>query len=96
MQLTFRPAAAIDVESAATWYERQQPNLGAQFLAEVERLEERVSENPYQFPVAFRRLRRALMRRFPFALYFQVQNDLALVVAVVDQRQKPSRWRIRI
>ena len=96
MRLEFRPAAALDLERSATWYERQKTGLGSQFLSEVDLLEGRVADNPYQFPIVFRGARRALMPRFPFALYFHVQDDLALVVAVVDQRQKPSRWRRRV
>jgi plasmid stabilization system protein ParE len=35
MDLLLRPAAAADVEEAFSWYERQRPGLGEQFLESV-------------------------------------------------------------
>ena len=95
MLLQLRPAAALDIEKAATWYEGQYAGLGSQFIAELERIEARIEESPYQFPVAYRNTRRALLSRVPYALYFQVRGDVALVVAVIDQRRNPTRWRRR-
>ena len=89
MLLQLRPAAALDIEKAATWYEGQYAGLGSRFIAELERIEARIVENPYQFPVAFRNTRRALLSRFPYAVYFQIRRDVALVLRLSTSEETP-------
>ena len=84
IQLEFRPAASRDLEKAAEWYESQFPGLGSEFLDEADRLKLRIAENPLQFPVLFRDTHRALLDRFPYAIYFRLNQDGALIVAVAE------------
>jgi plasmid stabilization system protein ParE len=95
-KLDFRPRAAADLEEAAIWYESQRTGLGFQFLDETENLALRIAETPRQFPIMYRDTRRALMKRFPFAIYFRLIGERALIVAVMDLRRKASRWRRRV
>ncbi len=92
-KLDVRPRAAADLEEAVIWYESQRTGLGLEFLEEAESLALRIAETPRQFPVVYRDARRALMRRFPFAIYFRLIGERALIVAVMDLRRKASRWR---
>lgn len=95
-KLDFRPRAAADLEEAAIWYESQRTGLGFEFLDEAESLATRIAETPRQFPFVYRDTRRALMSRFPFAIYFRLIDERALIVAVMDLRRKASRWRKRV
>ena len=88
--------AAWDLEEAANWYESRRPDLGIGFTDEARFLLLRIEENPRQFPIVYRDARRALMSRFPFAIYFRLVGNIALVIAVMDLRRKASRWRRRI
>lgn len=94
--LEIRPKASADLEEAAIWYESRRTGLGLEFLDEADSLKFRIAENPRQFPVVFRDARRALMNRFPFAIYFRLIDDRVLVVAVMDLRRRASRWRSRV
>jgi hypothetical protein len=77
--------AALDLERAAFWYESQRSDLGTEFTNAARSLFERIEENPLEFPVVYQDARRALMNRFPFAIYFRLVGDRGLVVAVMDQ-----------
>ena len=72
-----RPEAETDIEEAALWYEEQRQGLGQEFLDEVLGLCKTISENPAMYPVAHRRTRRALIRRFPFGVYFRIEDEHA-------------------
>ena len=80
----------VDIEEVATWYEKQRQGLGQEFLDEVLSLCERVSENPAMYPLVHRRTRRALIRRFPFGVYFRIENYLAKwrIDDCADSRQR--------
>lgn len=91
----FRPAAAADVEDAYRWYEAQQAGLGEEFLAAVRVVIESMMANPELFPVVHRETRRALLRRFPYGIYYRIVDDQIVIVARMHGRRDPRRWRSR-
>jgi plasmid stabilization system protein ParE len=55
----------------------------------------RISEQPALYPVVHRGTRRALTRRFPFAVYYLWQAEVIIVVAVMHGSRNPRRWKQR-
>ncbi|MBV9745665.1 MAG: type II toxin-antitoxin system RelE/ParE family toxin [Acidobacteriia bacterium] len=81
---------------AQNWYEREATGLGRRFRAAIDVLTERMSANPLQFPVVFKNVRRALLRRFPYSLFFVIDHDdTLLVIACFHASRDPSRWQSR-
>jgi len=75
--------------------------LGVRFLDEVEDVLRAAARRPSAFPrVAttkpHREVRRALLRRFPFAVVYFVSGGEIHVVAVPHSRQSPGYWLHRI
>ena len=95
LKVYLRPEAETDIEEAAIWYEEQRQGLGQEFLDDVLSLCETISENPAIYPVVHRRTRRALIRRFPFGVYFRIEDKQVIVVAVIHGSRHPRRWRQR-
>lgn len=62
-------------------------DLPLRFTAERKAALARVVRNPYQFPITHNLPRRALMKRFPYAIYFTVDADVVLILAVLHQRR---------
>lgn len=50
---------------------------------------------PEIFPVVHRQTRRALLRRFPYGLYYRIVDDQIVVVACMHGRRNPRRWQSR-
>jgi plasmid stabilization system protein ParE len=91
-----RRLAEADIEKAKAWYARDDHQLGLQFVQEVNRTVERISALPDQFPEVARGVRRALLHRFPYAIYFVRREALASVIAVLHQHQRPQGWKPRM
>jgi plasmid stabilization system protein ParE len=89
------PLAEADVREAAFWYESKREGLGAEFTLELDALYERITQNPRQFPVIEEETRRALRRRFPYAVYFVIGDDVPVIIAVLHQHRRPDAWRER-
>ena len=90
-----RPARA-ELIDAQDWYENEVPGLGWRFRAAVEAVIELVSTNPRQFSVVHKSIRRALLRRFPYALMFVIEADESLtVIACFHGSRDPAHWRKR-
>ncbi len=88
--------AQHDVADTVAWYEAQRPGLGGRFIEALDALFNRVAENPQQFPVIESEVRRALLRRFPYAIYFRVATNHIVVVAVLHVRRYPQGWQRRM
>ena len=97
MKLTvrLRDEAVRDLADAASWYELQRTGLGHEFLDDAQEVFDRVGEEPLAFPIVHRNARRAVMSRFPFCIYFIInQSDIA-VLAVIHGTRHPRRWKSR-
>jgi len=95
LKVHFRPEAETDVEEAAEWYEKQFKGLGDEFLDEVLYVCKLFSENPNMYPVVHRRTHRAVIHRFPFAVYYLVEKGTIVIVAVMHGSRHPKRWQKR-
>ena len=95
MQCIVRPAAAADIDEAFLWCQSQRPGLGHEFLAAADMLIDAIAEHPLRYPVVRRNTRRALLRRFPYAMYFRIYDDVVVVVACMHGRRNPRRWQVR-
>jgi plasmid stabilization system protein ParE len=90
-----RPEARDDIEQASTWYERQRPGLGDNFLEQVLDALDRIAENPETYPVVHRQTRRAVLRRFPFGVFYRVEDDAIVVIAIMHGSRDPRAWQRR-
>jgi plasmid stabilization system protein ParE len=94
-RLLVRPAAAADIEEAYRWYERQQEGLGDEFLTAVDATMNDILAHPRIYPVIYRDLRRALLRRFPYAIFYRLYGETAVAVACMHGRRDPTHWKGR-
>ena len=95
MQTVIRPAAAADIEDAFVWYEQQRPGLGSEFLGIVGDALAAIQRSPQLHPVLHRSIRRALLWRFPYGIYYRIYPDLIVVIACMHGRRNPRRWQAR-
>jgi plasmid stabilization system protein ParE len=94
-QIILRPEAQADIEQAALYYEEQRPRLGLRFISELERFFSRVIESPQQFPELEEGVRRGLLHRFPFGIYFIAEGERTIVLAVLHHHRQPDVWKQR-
>ncbi len=95
LSVYLRPEAEQDIEEAANWYEKQSTGLGNEFLDEILVTLERVAELPSLYPSIHRNAQRALTHRFPFGIYYRVEGEQIVVVAVMHGSRSPTRWEKR-
>ena len=94
-RLHLRDEADLDVVDAVAWYERQRSGLGAELLMELDVVMHHVIQAPLQFPEIKDGVRRALLQRFPYSVYFTVADETVDVVAILHHRRHPRVWEQR-
>jgi len=95
-RLTIRRQAELDVSEATAWHEERRTGLGDEFLDELDSVLRRVIENPFQFPKVKNTIRKALLRRFPYSVYFGVTRETLELIAVLHHRRNPRTWQKRM
>jgi plasmid stabilization system protein ParE len=94
-RLVFRPQAESELLEARGWYESQRAGLGQTFTETVDQVLASILSNPLAHPPVHGETRRAVLRRFPYAIYFHVMADEIVVLAVMHGRRRPQLWRER-
>ena len=94
-RLVAEPRADLDVTAAFEWYEKEQAGLGQEFLAELRTTYDRVADAPLQYQHLRSEIRRALLRRLPYAVYFAIEGDVVVVLAVLHASRDPAEWQRR-
>ena len=93
-RVSFRPEAEAEALETRDWYEGRRLGLGGEFRAALDETIEGIADNPTQFRLVRSETRRAILNRFPYAVYFRLDgNDI--VVLAVHGRQHPRRWQSR-
>ena len=81
--------AADDLEAGRAFYDSREQDVGSYFLdcllADLESL--RLYAGIHRIQFGFHRM---LARRFPFAIYYDVADDIARVAAILDMRRDPA------
>lgn len=94
--LHFVPEIEEDITSAYTWYEAKSPGLGEEFLRIFYAYAGEVTRNPLLYPRVHSRFRRCLLRRFPYAVYFTIEDDQIIVFGIFHCARDPRTIRAKL
>ncbi len=95
LPVVWMPEAAADLKEARDWHDDIRAELGERFALAVEATVEAIRQNPLQFAAVYRNRRRAGVRRFPYGIFFEVQEHRILVIACFHGKRSPKRWLSR-
>lgn len=95
LKLIIKPQAEEDVKEAAKWYNTAREGLGNDFLLALEAKLNAISRNPEAFQLVYKKVRRALTDRFPYGIFFIVENNKVFVIAIIHTCRNPKVWRKR-
>ena len=95
MKARLTPEADNDAQQAIRWYDERDSELGDDFLRKVIDCITSIEQNPQQFPVVHRQMRRALVRRFPYEILYEIENDEIIIYAIYHCARDPEVWQRR-
>jgi len=96
MEVSFHPEAVGDALQSRIWYSERSPKAGGAFETELARAIARLRDAPLRWPPFGQGTRKALLRRFPFAVIYRVGMDEIQVLAVAHLHRRPGFWRDRL
>ena len=93
MKLVLTAPAKADLFSATEFYNDHEPELGARFLSAVDAKVEQILAFPESAQVAYRAVRQAKVRGFPYSIFYEIHEEFLLVVAVMHASRHPDAWK---
>ena len=96
MKFRFRPAALEEYEESTLYYATISPLVDRRFVSEIEAAIHRMRQHPKAWTIIEDDTRRCLVKRFPFGIYFCLEADHILIVAVMHLSRMPGYWNDRI
>ena len=91
-KLFIRPRAERDIQTIYAWYESQEPGLAKEFFNSLRMRLEAIRDFPESCQIIYRDVRRAVVSRFPYVVFYVVQPTRVIVLAVLDQSGNPAKW----
>jgi len=96
LPIVFRMEAQSEFDLAFDWYENKQPGLGVDFLNHVAEVLKRVELMPESSVQVFEDIRRAVVHRFPYSVFYRIEESQIVVIAVFHTKRDPQIWKVRV
>ena len=90
-RVIIRPNAEADLREAWAWYESQRAGLGDELLVEIRAAIRLLETDPERRPFYYRDFRRLLARRFPYKLFYRVENGRVIVFRILHAKREHQR-----
>jgi toxin ParE1/3/4 len=95
MSIIYHPEAEMELNEAASYYEAKLATLGGQFIDEIETAIKFIAADPIRWRKIDREVRRYLLNRFPYAIYYRLIADEIRVLAIKHHSRSPEYWQHR-
>ena len=95
MKVRLSPAAERDVRDIYRWYKNQSKDLAAQFRSSLDDCLERIRKNPAGYARVHGEVRRALLHRFPYCVFYVIGEAEVGVLGVFHGHRDPAIWKSR-
>jgi plasmid stabilization system protein ParE len=95
-EIIVRPEAALEVQEAFDWYQEKSEGLGFEFLRAADACLSAITRNPLASPEMYQETRRALLRKFPYAIFYIFKEEKVIVLACFHAKRHPIDWMRRI
>ena len=95
-ELIVAPEAEQDIDEAYGWYESQRVGLGEDFMSCVDACIEAICRTPEMHQVVHETYCRGLIRRFPYAVFYEYANGTVTVYCICHTSRDPEKWRRRL
>ena len=89
LPVVFRPIAKLELDEAMAWYKNRKEGLEAEFKEAVDQTLDKIAATPLRFHPIRGEVRRALLRRFPYAIHFVPEPNAIVVLAVFHTKRDP-------
>ncbi|MBI1248737.1 type II toxin-antitoxin system RelE/ParE family toxin [bacterium] len=95
-EISITEDAENDIAHAYQWYERCRSGLGEQFVSCIDDRIEIISQMPELYEKVYKEFRRAIVRRFPYVIFYELSENMVTIYGVFHASRHPDTWKKRM
>ena len=88
-----RRRAEEDIREARDWYDRIRPDLGRDFGDKLDAVIDSLATHPLIYARIYNDIRCAMTGRFPYVVYFVVEEHRVSILRVLHHARDPREWQ---
>lgn len=87
--------AEQDFDNSYQYYEEKSEQTADNFYRSIDESLEKISQNPHGYQEVHEDVRRFVVKRFPFSIYYRIKDIVVRVIAIFHTRRNPEIWQER-
>ncbi len=87
--------AEIDFDNSYNFYFEESSKVADEFFRRISLSLKNVMLNPFSFPIAYQNIRKFVVKKFPFVIYYQIIDSTIRVIAIFHTSRNPEIWSDR-
>lgn len=91
-EIIVRREAQLEVQEAFDYYEEINKGLGFEFMRSLDAALQSVKRNPFAYQTIYKESRRVLLRKFPYAVFYIIEENRIIIIACFNQKRNPIDW----
>lgn len=88
--------AEVDFDKSYEFYFEDSPKVADTFFKQMNIGFENIKQNPKSFPIAHKSVRKYVVKKFPFVIYYRIVDTIIQIVAIFHTSRNPEIWNERI
>ncbi len=93
--LELHELAEEELWEAVDWYDSKKNRLGKEFARELQEIMQTIRKHPSRFPKVHKEIRKAVLKRFPFMVLYELIEDTVFVLSIFNTSRNPKNWKER-
>lgn len=96
LPVVLRDEASAEFDDGFDWYDAKEIGLGPAFASEVKIVFDRIAANPLMHGIVRADIRKAIVKRSPYSVFYRPHADRIEVIAVFHSSRDPADWHSRV
>ena len=88
--------AEIDLKSSFEYYFYEDSQVADSFFKQINISFEKIKQDPEMFPIVYGSIRKYVLKKFPFVIYYRIDNVIVQIIAIFHTSRNPQIWNERI
>jgi plasmid stabilization system protein ParE len=88
--------AESDFEKSYEYYLGENSKVADLFYKKIDYCLHTIKQNPYSYSVAYKHIRKYIVKKYPFVIYYIIEDSIVRVVAIFHSSRNPEIWNERI
>ncbi len=92
LEIIIHSEAKLEVQNTFDYYEQKGKGLGLEFMRSLDAVMQSIKRNPLAYQKVHKETRRVLLRKFPYAIFYIVEENRIIVIACFHQKRSEIDW----